>query len=133
MDIVNAGVGLIELAFFMPAIVMVSVCAPMLDDDAFRDVNVILFYTKLNAHTGDILVFVPATTAHDVDDVDIVNTEGSTIFIFPLEDSASIVVTTNVYDVIVFTTLTFILALPVTVLAEAVNVVVPSNFLYPFL
>lgn len=129
----NDGVVLMDAAFLMLLIVMVSTCAPMLEDDALSELSVILFYVVLNAHTGATDTFTPDTLAHDGDVVSMLNTDGSVILILPDADNASVIVILSMYDVLAFTVDTVMDALPATVLAVAVRVPVPYCFLYPFL
>lgn len=61
--------------------------------DEFREDKVILFSDELKVHVGVVVVPVPDNEAHEAELVSIVIVDGITIFIFPLLEIGSMVVT----------------------------------------
>lgn len=100
----------------------------------FKADKVTLFYAELYVHMAVKArpEPVPVKVAHEAELVAMVIELGITILILPAEERASVVTTVNVQDVTELTDVVVMAAVPDIVLGDAVSVVVPTIFLYPF-
>ena len=71
---------------------MLRVCAPIAEELEFNEDRVTVLATLSTEHTGTVFVFVPTTVAQVVEVIKIEMLVGKVIFIFPLEDKASLMV-----------------------------------------